>query len=92
LESAYPRVFLDRLLVSADDELVRCAQPVLLMGQESKHSHHVVGCYNGSPVTPVMEVVFLRPEAEIAYGPACWLWDYLRRSRLVNVQYCSGTC
>jgi NH3-dependent NAD+ synthetase len=21
-----------------------------------------------------------RPEEEIAYGPACWLWDYLRRS------------
>ncbi|OJD34895.1 glutamine-dependent nad(+) synthetase [Diplodia corticola] len=21
------------------------------------------------------------PEAEIAYGPACWLWDYVRRSR-----------
>ena len=20
------------------------------------------------------------PEEEIAYGPACWLWDYLRRS------------
>eukprot|EP00760_Papus_ankaliazontas_P007678 PhM_4_TR13451/c0_g1_i1/m.51038/K01950/E6.3.5.1, NADSYN1, QNS1, nadE; NAD+ synthase (glutamine-hydrolysing) len=22
------------------------------------------------------------PEEEIAYGPACWLWDYLRRSSL----------
>ncbi len=22
------------------------------------------------------------PEEEIAYGPACWLWDYLRRSRM----------
>ncbi len=21
----------------------------------------------------------LLPEEEIAYGPACWLWDYLRR-------------
>lgn len=20
------------------------------------------------------------PEEEIAYGPSCWLWDYLRRS------------
>ena len=25
-------------------------------------------------------VAFHRPEEEIAYGPACWLWDYLRRS------------
>ena len=24
----------------------------------------------------------LTPEQEIAYGPACWLWDYLRRSGL----------
>lgn len=22
-----------------------------------------------------------KPEEEIAYGPACWLWDYLRRSK-----------
>jgi NAD+ synthase (glutamine-hydrolysing) len=24
--------------------------------------------------------VYLRPEQEIALGPACWLWDFLRRS------------
>lgn len=23
---------------------------------------------------------YLLPEEEIAYGPACWLWDYVRRS------------
>eukprot|EP00192_Tetraselmis_astigmatica_P007759 CAMPEP_0117672142 /NCGR_PEP_ID=MMETSP0804-20121206/13736_1 /TAXON_ID=1074897 /ORGANISM="Tetraselmis astigmatica, Strain CCMP880" /LENGTH=695 /DNA_ID=CAMNT_0005480703 /DNA_START=32 /DNA_END=2119 /DNA_ORIENTATION=- len=23
---------------------------------------------------------YLLPEEEIAYGPACWLWDYMRRS------------
>ncbi|KAF8547479.1 glutamine-dependent NAD(+) synthetase with GAT domain-containing protein [Imleria badia] len=27
------------------------------------------------------EAQFHRPEEEIALGPACWLWDYLRRSR-----------
>ncbi|KAK3066212.1 glutamine-dependent NAD(+) synthetase, partial [Coniosporium uncinatum] len=27
------------------------------------------------------EPYFHAPEAEIAYGPACWLWDYLRRSK-----------
>ncbi|KAH9933494.1 glutamine-dependent NAD synthetase with GAT domain-containing protein [Fomitopsis serialis] len=27
------------------------------------------------------EVRFHKPEEEIALGPACWLWDYLRRSR-----------
>jgi NAD+ synthase (glutamine-hydrolysing) len=27
-----------------------------------------------------LEVHYHTPEEEIAYGPACWLWDYLRRS------------
>ncbi|KAI6013939.1 hypothetical protein BKA83DRAFT_682556 [Pisolithus microcarpus] len=27
------------------------------------------------------EARFHKPEEEIALGPACWLWDYLRRSR-----------
>ncbi|KAJ7252716.1 hypothetical protein B0H12DRAFT_608849 [Mycena haematopus] len=27
------------------------------------------------------EVKYHKPEEEIALGPACWLWDYLRRSR-----------
>ncbi|KAF9219807.1 glutamine-dependent NAD(+) synthetase with GAT domain-containing protein [Gyrodon lividus] len=29
----------------------------------------------------LQEAKFHRPEEEIALGPACWLWDYLRRSR-----------
>lgn len=28
----------------------------------------------------VIEVRYHTPEEEIAFGPACWLWDYLRRS------------
>ncbi|WVQ94011.1 NAD+ synthetase [Kwoniella sp. CBS 9459] len=28
------------------------------------------------------EVSYHTPEEEIALGPACWLWDYLRRSRM----------
>jgi NAD+ synthase (glutamine-hydrolysing) len=28
-----------------------------------------------------IEVRYHTPEEEIALGPACWLWDYLRRSR-----------
>ncbi|KAF8826059.1 hypothetical protein HHX47_DHR6000466 [Lentinula edodes] len=31
--------------------------------------------------TKTMELRYHRPEEEIALGPACWLWDYLRRSR-----------
>ena len=30
--------------------------------------------------TPVQPLRYHRPEEEIALGPACWLWDYLRRS------------
>ncbi|EJD07304.1 glutamine-dependent NAD synthetase with GAT domain-containing protein [Fomitiporia mediterranea MF3/22] len=29
----------------------------------------------------IFEVRYHTPEEEIALGPACWLWDYLRRSR-----------
>ena len=32
-----------------------------------------------APTKPIM-VFYHQPEEEIAYGPACWLWDYLRRS------------
>ncbi|KAH9951184.1 glutamine-dependent NAD(+) synthetase with GAT domain-containing protein [Amylocystis lapponica] len=32
-------------------------------------------------ISPTYEVRYHRPEEEIALGPACWLWDYLRRSR-----------
>lgn len=30
--------------------------------------------------TPPREPFYHRPEEEIARGPACWLWDYLRRA------------
>ena len=33
------------------------------------------------PPSKVMEWVYHSPEEEICLGPACWLWDYLRRSR-----------
>lgn len=29
--------------------------------------------------TPTIDVRYHTPEEEIALGPACWLWDYLRR-------------
>lgn len=36
-------------------------------------------CYGVAPSKPIA-VRYHTPEEEIAYGPACWLWDYLRRS------------
>lgn len=32
------------------------------------------------PTPPVKSIRIHDPMEEIAYGPACWLWDYLRRS------------
>ena len=32
------------------------------------------------PIASSIEWAYLKPEEEIAKGPACWLWDYLRRS------------
>ncbi|KAJ1827336.1 glutamine-dependent NAD(+) synthetase [Coemansia sp. RSA 2599] len=33
------------------------------------------------PTLPLQSIRYLAPEEEISLGPACWLWDYLRRSR-----------
>ncbi|GAB4834612.1 hypothetical protein Ancab_032875 [Ancistrocladus abbreviatus] len=32
------------------------------------------------PISPPLKIKYHVPEEEIAFGPACWLWDYLRRS------------
>ncbi|KAM9913744.1 hypothetical protein OXX69_001320 [Metschnikowia pulcherrima] len=34
-----------------------------------------------SPTKPLAKIRYHLPEEEIALGPACWLWDYLRRSK-----------
>lgn len=34
-----------------------------------------------TPLSQPIVVQYHSPEEEIALGPACWLWDYLRRSR-----------
>ncbi|EGN95015.1 hypothetical protein SERLA73DRAFT_170906 [Serpula lacrymans var. lacrymans S7.3] len=43
---------------------------------EEVKDEHTLGLQVG-----LSEAKFHRPEEEIALGPACWLWDYLRRSR-----------
>lgn len=37
--------------------------------------------------SPRREAFYYRPEEEIAYGPAAWLWDYLRRRQ--GLQMCA---
>lgn len=36
---------------------------------------------NIRPTKPLKKIRYHSPEEEIALGPACWLWDYLRRSK-----------
>lgn len=33
------------------------------------------------PTKPLSKIRYHLPEEEIALGPACWMWDYLRRSK-----------
>lgn len=40
------------------------------------HAQHI------RSTSPLPKIPFYTPEEEIARGPACWLWDYLRRSKL----------
>jgi len=35
---------------------------------------------SGAQLSRAIEVRYHEPEEEIARGPACWMWDYLRRS------------
>lgn len=40
------------------------------------------GAHDGSyKAAETIEAFYHKPEEEIALGPACWLWDYLRRSK-----------
>ncbi|ORY31916.1 hypothetical protein BCR39DRAFT_524532 [Naematelia encephala] len=41
-----------------------------------------MGIRVGEDETKSGEFMYHTPEEEIALGPACWLWDYLRRSRV----------
>lgn len=37
-------------------------------------------------VSPVLSSIrYHTPEEECAFGPACWLWDYLRRSNAAGI-------
>ena len=43
-------------------------------------THFSVTSEEAPTVSPRVPVELLSPEQECALGPACWLWDYLRRS------------
>ncbi len=47
-------------------------------GRDPSADGQSIGAFR-TPTRPI-EVTYHRPEEEIAYGPAAWMWDYLRRS------------
>lgn len=55
-------------------EYQRIEVPFSLSGREDNFNPLVVP-------SPAIEVHYHPPQEEISLGPACWLWDYLRRSR-----------
>lgn len=49
--------------------------PIIDLGEFS-----IASISHVKPTIPMEAPVLHSPEEECAYGPACWLWDYLRRS------------
>ena len=52
-----------------------CVRPFPIVQVDFSLCENGIGLYT----TPI-EACYLTPEEEIGRGPACWLWDYLRRS------------
>lgn len=63
--------------ISSFQEQASCKKKVSFVTVSSKI------CQSFDPRIPLSKPLKIRyhsPEEEIAFGPACWLWDYLRRS------------
>lgn len=60
---------------------VRVAAPLVYDPAAAPDAHEDTAAYHGPcvPTQPV-PVRLHTPEEECGMGPACWLWDYLRRS------------
>ncbi len=67
---AYRGAFISRMVQASQAEAI----PRITVDFELTTDDHRL-----APTKPI-DVRYHLPEEEIAYGPACWLWDYLRRS------------
>ena len=56
------------------------ALPDYFLKQPLSSSHHSSHCHAAPPPSRPIRVHYWSPEEEIGRGPACWLWDFLRRS------------
>eukprot|EP00731_Ephydatia_muelleri_P029696 Em0021g219a len=64
----------------------RCMQTQQSMSYPRCYLNVVLGHYDSVAIadTPAISVQYFIPEEEISLGPACWLWDYLRRSKMAG--------
>ena len=65
--------------VSSLREQASCVDPIPLVHVDFRLCEHSESAPSPLP-SPARDPLYLLPEEEIARGPACWLWDYLRRS------------
>ncbi|CAD7695941.1 unnamed protein product [Ostreobium quekettii] len=61
---------------SVRDQAARCKAPISIHVDFYLCNSHSKAIRTTQPIQPRIHA----PEEELAYGPACWLWDYLRRS------------
>ncbi|KXS15118.1 glutamine-dependent NAD(+) synthetase with GAT domain-containing protein [Gonapodya prolifera JEL478] len=76
--TAYPRVKADFALSAPPSAVVDGTWE-----GDAPVGSHVDGkkWWGRPPTIPLESLELCGPFEEIAYGPACWLWDYLRRSK-----------
>jgi NAD+ synthase (glutamine-hydrolysing) len=58
----------------SSDVMIDCEQVHILLNEQEEDTNFPI------ITTPPRPLQFSTPEEECCLGPACWLWDYLRRS------------
>ncbi|EGG16403.1 glutamine-dependent NAD(+) synthetase [Cavenderia fasciculata] len=72
---------LDEVRSARASFMSRCAQATLTKEFPRVLCDQHLTTYKGSASQPI-PIKYITPAEEIGFGPACWLWDYLRRSGL----------
>lgn len=81
VEVATATVDLDQVSSYRNSKRSRCYLSSL--NTESYHRVHIDAALSNNVAGPLTTPIvwhYHTPQEEICYGPACWLWDYLRRS------------
>ena len=62
-------------IVSRGYQAAKKATQISIIELETKNA------YSKNLLTTPIKLSYLEPSEEIRFGPACWLWDYCRRSK-----------